>query len=379
MNRLYSNNHYWFLLANVFCNPRLAPPDYDEILEPIPGDYYYHGHLGGMEGMRQKLWTIITISLIKLAAEQVNLNISIMCQGDNQVVMVSYPTDISTERDLLRRRLLDTLEEKFGSVNLQLKIEETWFSSRLCEFGKVRYLDGEAISNSDKKINRCIPDINDGICSLMSSLSTINTITESTSKFDHSPDTAFVINQFSVLNYLVRKGVINYSILSSSEAMAFLFHPTDLGGIPIPSYFCHNLRGYDDKLTLWLSLLKTLKSLRPHVYLHSTKLNTFKPNSKRDYSKLVEDIFCLNIQSLPSVERKLKNIALSYIKSNHVTNPEVIKIFNSESSKSKDYIVSRLITMNPIIPSIAHELLRNSNFGILLALSNFPVWLLSTK
>lgn len=45
-------------------------------------------HLGGMEGMRQKLWIIITIRLIK-ATERNRLDID-MCQGDNQVVMIRY-------------------------------------------------------------------------------------------------------------------------------------------------------------------------------------------------------------------------------------------------------------------------------------------------
>lgn len=42
---LYKNNHIWFLKANVFCNSRLAPPDYDSELRPIPGTYYYNNEL----------------------------------------------------------------------------------------------------------------------------------------------------------------------------------------------------------------------------------------------------------------------------------------------------------------------------------------------
>nr|DBA44338.1 TPA_asm: RdRp [Diachasmavirus michiganense] len=370
MKNLYKNNHTWFILSQVFCNSRLAPPDYDQDLNPIVGDYFYNNHLGGMEGMRQKLWTIITICLIKLSAEQVNLDINIMCQGDNQVVMVSYPTNERVRKVELRGKLLDRLENVLQSVNLKLKREETWFSTRLCEFGKVRYLDGEAISNGDKKINRCIPDINDGICSIMSSLSTINTITEATAKYDYQPDVSFIINQFSIQNYLTRKGIIDYNRLNKYEAMSFLYHPTDLGGISLSSYFSHMIRGYDDKLTLWLSLLGTLKSEMPHVYNYTKRLNIFVPKSTVDYSKLVEDIFSLNIRSLPSVERKLKNLALSYIRSKNVTNPEVTKIFTSEAVKTKEYIVSRLITMKPYIPSLAHETLRNANVGILLALRN---------
>jgi len=53
-----------------------------------------------------------------------------------------------------------------------------------------------------------IPDINDGICSIMTSLSTINTITESQEKFNYTPDNAFITNQFHILNYLQRQKIL---------------------------------------------------------------------------------------------------------------------------------------------------------------------------
>lgn len=143
LKHLYGTNHYWFLNSYVFNNSRLYPPKYNEsTLEPIPRKHFYIGHLGGMEGMRQKLWTIITICLIKLAAERSNLAIDIMCQGDNQVVMIRYKPNQILKKIEIRGRFLTNLSEILQSVNLSLKLEETWFSIRLCEFGKVRFFDG---------------------------------------------------------------------------------------------------------------------------------------------------------------------------------------------------------------------------------------------
>lgn len=136
----------------------------------------------------------------KLAAEKNNLSIDIMCQGDNQVVMIRYkPSQLKNKLKIRHNFLLD-LDKILNEVNLMLKLKETWFSIKLCEFGKIRYFDGESISAGTKKIYRMIPDINDGVCSILSSLSTINTITESLAKFDYTPDSAFMINQFSVIN-----------------------------------------------------------------------------------------------------------------------------------------------------------------------------------
>lgn len=150
--------------------------------------------------------------------------------------LVSCNTTDPEERKIKREKLLSTLERILSSVNLVLKREETWFSIRLCEFGKVRYLDGEAISSSETKMNRCIPDIYDGISSFMSSLSTINTITEATAKCDYTPDTSFLINQFMVLNYLSRKNIITPDT-NVFIKFAFLYHPIDFGGICLSTYF----------------------------------------------------------------------------------------------------------------------------------------------
>lgn len=64
----------------------------------IEGEYYYHEHLGGIYGRNEtKMWTIITISMIKLSAEKnKNLAIDIMCQGDNQVVIRYKPSLVPT-------------------------------------------------------------------------------------------------------------------------------------------------------------------------------------------------------------------------------------------------------------------------------------------
>ncbi|KMQ92517.1 RNA-dependent RNA polymerase [Lasius niger] len=90
LKNLYSYNHVWFIKSKVFNNSRLYPSDYDSNFEPISGDYFYENHLGRMEGMRQKLWTLITICIIKLSAKELDLAIDIMCQGDNQVVIIRY-------------------------------------------------------------------------------------------------------------------------------------------------------------------------------------------------------------------------------------------------------------------------------------------------
>lgn len=127
LKNLYEKNHYWFLRAKVFNNSRLYPPDYDANNKPIPGPYSYDGYLGRMEGMRQKLWTIITICLIKLSAERNNLSIDIMCQGDNQIIMIRDKPSQIKEKIKIRNCFLSDLNKILNDVNLTLKLEELGF------------------------------------------------------------------------------------------------------------------------------------------------------------------------------------------------------------------------------------------------------------
>lgn len=139
-------------------------------------------------------------------------------------------------------------------MNLKLKLQETWFSKSHFEYGKIRYYKGVFVSHGTKQICRLIPDITDGISSLLSSLSTINTITEGVAKMSIIPDVSFIINQWAILNYLDRRSVFNLNI-NKHDLCIYLLVPSDVGGLTLSTYFNHSCRGCDDKVTLWISEL----------------------------------------------------------------------------------------------------------------------------
>lgn len=80
--RIYKESHHWYHRTNLLCNSRLCPPEYDENLNPIDGPFCLAGQYGGLDGM--------TICLIYIAAERVQLRVNIICQGDNQFIIIVY-------------------------------------------------------------------------------------------------------------------------------------------------------------------------------------------------------------------------------------------------------------------------------------------------
>lgn len=159
-----------------------------------------------------------------------------MCQSDNQVVLLKYKHNQLDKKEAIRRQFLTKLSENFITVNLKHKLQETSYSKRLFEYGKVRFIDGVSIGQGTKKAARLIPDINDGLASFHSSLSTINTVTESIGKADLDPDSAFFMNQFHIINYLERKD-ISQKRITLTIICSFCFIPQTLEVSLYPSTF----------------------------------------------------------------------------------------------------------------------------------------------
>lgn len=82
LDYFYQDGHCFYSRV-MLLSRRVSSLDYDNNLNPIEGDTCYYNHEGGLEGNRQKLWTLINIYPIIIVAEELNINISILEQGDN--------------------------------------------------------------------------------------------------------------------------------------------------------------------------------------------------------------------------------------------------------------------------------------------------------
>jgi hypothetical protein len=370
---LYKYNHLWFINSNIITNSRLHPPDYDADGNPIEGPYYYKNHFGGMEGMRQKLWTWITIGIIKYTAEKSNIQISLMGQGDNQVIIIHYNRNQLLIKDEVRIAFMNSLETIFWSVGLELKMSETWSSKYLHEYGKARYYDGIAVSQGTKKSASLVPDANESYPTFSSPISTINTLTESIAQKDSSATPAFIMNQFHTLNYLSRKN-IKLGRTYKLDWLKYLMVPADFGGLSISCMFDHIIRGHNDKVTAWLSFYWFLIRNNNTLFNTIIKYCQFLPDSdkvtEKDQERLLQDIYCLNIQTLPTMEREIKELTMDYLKSKYVTNSEIKQLHENKHSIQRDFLIQHLLSLEPYYPPLAYTLYELSNEGILLALRN---------
>lgn len=370
-NRLYSDSHLFFNNSYVLTNHRLQPPDYDNQGNPIESNVFTKRFVGGMEGMHQKKWTHVAILLIRLAMEKSGVVGEIMGQGDNQVIVLNFSSG-ETQADEKRNRFLQVLESLFNQIGHELKEKETWYSKFLHEYSKQRVYKGIAGSFGTKKSLSVIADINDGLFSIQSSLSTINTCTESIARADYGPDAAFCMNLFNITDYLLRRKFCRPD--EEEKINRLLLCPVDFGGLSLSNYVNHAVRGNDDKVTQWMSLYLTALRLFPSYAV--TMLSIWKIAPVRpaicasERRNLFEDIFSLNIPQHPSADKQVKDLVEEYLRSDSIKNKMIKNLYNPRYSQTLSTLIENLDTMDPMYPALCHELMVNSNAGLFIKMQS---------
>ncbi|XP_045539875.1 uncharacterized protein LOC123722369 [Papilio machaon] len=363
---LYSDSHLWFNRCMVLLSSRLTPPEIGPDGEPLAGDYCHYNQLGGFEGMRQKAWTLTTIMIIKIALEECNIQGEVMGQGDNQIIHIRLNTEQQSQPHFYIKMLLNSLDYLFRSAGLLLKLQETWYSQNLFEYSKVRYYKSIRIDDSLKRLNRMIPDINEGFPSLQSLITGVSTTTENMSRNYVSPIIPFFLYSLELGNTLKRKGAVDLKTRDTDKVCALMNIPSILGGLPLSNMYQHCQRGCPDPLTIWLKILEMIRKNSPKIYNRILHLIPCKVKSDYDPVKLVEDIYSLNIVGMPNFERKARELIEEFLPT-YVTNPKVIRLLGADKSDLES-LCSILTTMRPYVANLAHEILRNSNEGVQLQL-----------
>ncbi|TBW48064.1 hypothetical protein E0F17_25650, partial [Escherichia coli] len=114
--------------------------------------FYVHNPRGGIEGFCQKLWTLISISAIHLAAVRIGVRVTAMVQGDNQAIAVTTRVpnnyDYRVKKEIVYKdvvRFFDSLREVMDDLGHELKLNETIISSKMFIYSKRIYYDGRIL------------------------------------------------------------------------------------------------------------------------------------------------------------------------------------------------------------------------------------------
>ncbi|DBA36590.1 TPA_asm: L [Begonia betacytorhabdovirus 1] len=346
-------------------------PHINEFLDLVENQIFaYTGHKGGLEGLRQKGWTIFTVVLIAYICDKLKIKYQLMGQGDNQLIIL-YLFSESERRQGYRS--LETIEEyrallnifmrefveTFELVGLPIKKSETWVSQNLFLYGKVPLFRGVTLANSYKRLARIFPFSNEDLMTVDNAMSAISANAITASGCDLTPYPSFVLAKWQQIKCCHM--FLRYHPLKGSESLDFS---------KVPKFFLNQLgirqtftvKSPISKDDLVLSMVESFKTLggTNGISLYHLILRGFPDGHSRDMHYL-----------------------MTAFDANKIDDPKISGIYNNwvKIYLSKDVDRSRLLedptSLNLLVPaqtlSITRKLIRD-NIKNAPTTSQFGVW-----
>lgn len=393
---LFARTHQFFEESFIYYRdrPDLMRVENDKIVNKESSIIVcWQGQEGGLEGLRQKGWSVVNLLCIDRAGKVRNTQIQILAQGDNQVICLFYKvnpylsegdlkihlSDIKNNNDIV----IEAIREAVTRIGLTINEDETLQSADLLLYGKVIVFRGNITCLEEKRYSRINCTTNDQLPSMGNVLSTVSTNCLTVAHYSKSSLNAmiqynwmgnFCINILNMHNPALRcnprKLLKDPSILKNYlYRIALLYLDPSLGGFSGMSLSRFHMRMFPDpvceSLTFWRSIgINTtdnnLKQLAASV--GNPKLLHYQ---LRHFSKLIEDPTSLNLpRGLSSVNLIKDEIKSSMIQNPYTIQNEVIRDAVIYIRQSETNFMCFLSTINPCFPRFISEFHSASFFGL---------------
>ncbi|QRW41824.1 MAG: RNA-dependent RNA polymerase [Elisy virus] len=362
-------------------------------------------HAGGVEGLRQKGWTLFTVSLIKKVARMMGLNCTLMGQGDNQVLVTTYSKKEGVTFREQHEEFMKVLTKCLSCIGPPLKPEETWSSSHLFSYGKYAVWKGAPLSNALKMVVKLARMTNEGLQNLSSTLSSITANCTAATDVDVSPLVAYVICALEssvAVELSLSRPFFSESSSTAPEMMRYfripssgvslripvekdtritsqltrftrdgllmlLLAPSSLGGYPVCHYWSLQMHGFPDQLSLdiqglKMAYLRTEKALVKDA-IHRLLYPPF--NSEVNPLMLCQDPYSLNLLHGSSSVDKIKGMVLDYLVghgANFIQNEHFLD-FLSLAIHDQKQLGDLLYSSNHLHPRVCNAVMESTIVG----------------
>nr|DBA37013.1 TPA_asm: L [Fagopyrum alphacytorhabdovirus 1] len=379
-----------------------------QVEEPLS----FRGHKGGMEGLRQKGWTVFTVCGLEVILSRHNCTYKIMGMGDNQVLQVTLYTnkvdeagnptdeglhDMKNELDSIFHDLVTS----FTSAGLPLKPLETWMSEDLFLYGKVPVWRGVPLAMDLKKIMRMFPFSNAEVMTLENALSTISgnalSATQSTVSAGVPYSVALFMSSLCIYDFLNYHPLLGLGISKAVEGSKGWtltmgkqgkFEYVNTEGIPmgmdqlillislIPrTLMGYNginplemtMRGFPDNLSRDVSYLFSLckcSSIRPWLkrVVENWLSPIYMPNI--NYAALLQDVTAVNLLSPRSPSSGIKQVVTQYMTSGvHIRNQEFKDLMTTKHKTHEEFMSELLCSGDELHIRLLHDIMEASIYG----------------
>jgi hypothetical protein len=355
---------------------------------PPESDLLWYNHIGGFEGISQKLWTSATIGMIHWALWDLGIDYALSGQADNQVITltVRYPNDIRDEnktgfiRTLVRKvkRQLATRCQKLGQI---IKEEECIQSTSYLSYSKDMWVNGRCLSTSMKSITRMFPTTSDDTPSLYEMVSGLTSGGLSVSEKCVETGSSYWLT-LTLIALLLNDELTNsmlhgsklgneleytsLSVKGKSTVLTLLsVLPLDVGGLPTPSWIEFMHRGVPDPLSsamMWLDVLKSLWTVNAWGKI-LLKKNSPWISLSPNLDMLVLDPFSLPLNRPANPKLKAANSVRDEL-IGVTRNREILTMLSAGSPTERTNLLRWLTSIQPCFPKVLHDIYNASSSGV---------------
>ncbi|UBB42393.1 RNA-dependent RNA polymerase [Wufeng Rhinolophus pearsonii tupavirus 1] len=393
--RLIERTHEFFQKSLIYFinRPDLMRIEGDTLGNKTSARVCWQGQPGGLEGLRQKGWSILNLLLILRIAKMRNTEIKILAQGDNQVLNMHY--QLPTHRSDLE--LLECINEVVRNNNfimtevdnwtkrlgLIINQDETMQSADFLIYGKIPIFRGNISLPESKRWSRVNCVTNDQLPTFANVLSTVSSTALTVSHFSSS-----IVDPIELYNLLgnfarvlleLYDPVLNKSLLqifprrSNFESLEYmltaLYLDPSLGGICGMSLTRFLIRAFPDPVTEGLSFWKGLGISTEDPVLRSLALKIGDPNLGRfkvdDLVKLMEKPESLNIPSSLSAQILIRTEIRNILRRNvRLIKNEIISNAIVYGMQAEEHLIRFLFSIKPLFPRFLAEFKASTYLGL---------------
>lgn len=354
----------------------------------------WNGQKGGLEGLRQKGWSICNLLVLRRESLATNTVVKTLAQGDNQVLSSRYRIRTSRDQNQLQsniedicrnnRSLMERIRIGTGKLGLIINHDETIKSTEYMNYGKTCVIHGNIRNLETKRWSRVTCVTNDQLPTLSNVMATIGSNALTVSHYSDSPINSmyhynFMGNFVRIMNEIHNpalrgpvssiEGVTGQSFSRLSYLLAVLYLDPSMGGACGMSLTRFLIRMFPDPITESLTFLRIV-AMNVHsdevrqtfIQFGNPKLKTFSPE---DLSKLLEDPLSINVPKGLSATNLIKDaIKLSLHRSVDEIANEIIAEAVIHQKDHEEGFLMHLTQISPLFPRFLSEYKAGTYLGI---------------
>lgn len=373
----WSQVHDFFTNATIVVTDKnMIPPGADpkKHVDQWPvSDVLWRGtHIGGLEGIQQKFWTVCTIAMMYYALHDQPVSFIMAGQGDNHVFTLYFNTATFSMKDTLVK-MLAVMELRCATLNHDVKPEECLDSSTVLTYSKELYVRGVQQQYCLKFASRAFWLDDKSTPSLSKEISGVMACAQMCA--DTAPNQIQAVTwKHLLLRLMLRERAVAPGSRGESERISallsnndyyefFALLPGSLGGMPTCPWTRFFMKGEVDDLS-W----DVAATLRTSVYAASLGgdlkrliRGKYRP-SRIDVTQLISDPHSIPVDR-PTDRTEL--IKRSVQRSRYLTNPANIHVASIMETCVQDCKLKDALSLTrPFFPDIMSDLYSWSPSGL---------------